>query len=587
MGAVVDHDYKVEDIAAILAPFAGPKTYTGSKPGATVHGFNKNLGGGIGDAFSFEDFRDATKFLVGKGWFGKGKYENIRDYGFACNWVEVEHPERAVETRALYFEVVDETERDAEINQRRYATSLDGTRRRIKQGEQVLRPASIFKAAQELGWRAPKPDPGEPASDLPPGFFRSANGSIWTKREKDGESFNIMVTPYPARDAWLTDQPPTLNFTTTIGGRDRIVHVKMASTGRKTDLASVVAGQGIVVRAAQTGELLEFIVAWITHLQSQRRTSYASPYGWTDGGFAFGGNVHSPSGLSPTGNPDEVLERQYTPCGDLDVWRHAACIITDQQRPSLDAILASAFAAPLVRFTGLDGLLACATSAESAVGKTTAQKVAQAVWGDPVTAAMILSDTENAAVAKMGAIKSLPVYWDEIKSEEQAQKFVDLAFQLSLGREKSRLSQGAEIRKSNSWQTMLLVCSNDSIVESIASQSKMSAAGVYRAFEWDVPRSASTPLTSTFVSTEVSEARAAPRAGRPRLRQLPRQQREAPYNRSQAAQRDHHPRDQGDARGALLDRHDDGSPERRAARQRAQPDDDRRPCADDLPARRA
>ena len=66
-------------------------------------------------------------------------------------------------------------------------------------------------------------------------------------------------------------------------------------------------------------------------------------------------------------------------------------------------------------------------------------------------------------VHKLGEVRHLPVYWDEIKSEEQAQKFVNLAFQLSAGREKSRLTQTAGAKKYGTWETMLIACSNDSV----------------------------------------------------------------------------------------------------------------------------
>jgi hypothetical protein len=125
-------------------------------------------------------------------------------------------------------------------------------------------------------------------------------------------------------------------------------------------------------------------------------------------------------------------------------------------------------------------------SQESGIGKTTAMKIAQAVWGDPVRAMQGLSDTENSVVRKIGELRSLPVYWDELKSEEDHKRFVKLVFQLTARREKSRLQQSAAFRESGSWQTMLVSASNASIMDFVMAMTKQTLAGVYRVFEYEI-----------------------------------------------------------------------------------------------------
>jgi hypothetical protein len=161
-------------------------------------------------------------------------------------------------------------------------------------------------------------------------------------------------------------------------------------------------------------------------------------------------------------------------------------VITDQHRPALNAILASGFAGPLVRFTGHPGLLLNAYSPESGIGKTTAMKAAQAIWGDPVLALQSLNDTANSVLNKMGHIKALPMFWDEIKSDAQQKRFCQIVFELTGGKEKSRLNADSTLKQSGKWQTIMTSASNDSIIDPMAREVGSTTAGLYRLFEYVV-----------------------------------------------------------------------------------------------------
>jgi hypothetical protein len=148
------------------------------------------------------------------------------------------------------------------------------------------------------------------------------------------------------------------------------------------------------------------------------------------------------------------------------------------------------FAAPLVRFTGFPGLILNAYSAESGIGKTTAMKVSQSVWGHPVLAMQGLNDTSNSVLGKMGQIRSLPMYWDEIKSEQQVKRFCSIVFDLTGGREKTRMNADATLKMSGTWQTMMVSASNDSLVDGMAREVGSTTAGLHRLFEYVVPKPA-------------------------------------------------------------------------------------------------
>src|SRR5690606_28476387 len=123
-----------------------------------------------------------------------------------------------------------------------------------------------------------------------------------------------------------------------------------------------------------------------------------------------------------------------------------------------------------------------AFSKASGIGKSTSLKVAQAVWGDPVKAVQSLSDTQNAVMNKLGEIRSLPLYWDELKTEDDTKKFVNITFQTTQGKEKARMSRSVTQREPGSWQTLLVSASNDSLLDYVIGRTNMTTAGIYRVF---------------------------------------------------------------------------------------------------------
>jgi hypothetical protein len=363
----------------------------------------------------------------------------------------------------------------------------------IQQQQGGVTPQGNTKAA--LAPLSIVPGTGQQDPDLPDGYLRNAEGVIlYPYTMEDGSTTWFPVSRYPMIEPWMQRDPWTLNFTTeTEFGKLSQITVPCKDVGT-SEMKKALQDQGLMVTGGTRGfnNLTDFIMAWITKLQSTRDSVISSvPFGWLvhgggTKGFVYGGKLHTPTGEETASNTDPELQRQFSPEGDIQPWRDAAKMITSQRRPALDAILASAFAAPLVRFTGHSGLLMSAYSIESGIGKSTALKVAQAVWGDPVKAVQSLSDTQNSVLNKMGELRSLPMYWDELKSEEDTKRFVDTVFRLTLGKEKSRMTSKVTQRTPGTWQTIMVAASNESLMDSVASKTRATTAGLYRVFEFTV-----------------------------------------------------------------------------------------------------
>lgn len=337
-----------------------------------------------------------------------------------------------------------------------------------------------------------------PDDTLPTRYVRGQDGIISFRNvDESGVITLLPISQYPIISGWLSNDPWTFHFVTrTSTGRRTTVEIPAEVIFAKDGFSKYMGGRGFFCTDAQYKILKEFFVAWLQKLQQSKDSVIsAAPFGWSvaDGkieGFTYAGKVWTAAGDRPAANPNPVLAYQYTPKGSPETWQEMAKIVYEQRRPELDTILAVAFAAPLVRFTGFPGLMVNAYSSESGIGKTTGMKTSQSVWGHPVLAMQGLNDTTNSVLGKMGQIRSLPMYWDELKSDAQTKRFVSIVFDLTGGREKTRMNADTTLKMSGTWQTMMVSASNDSVLDAMAREVGSTTAGLHRLFEFVVPKPA-------------------------------------------------------------------------------------------------
>jgi hypothetical protein len=114
---------------------------------------------------------------------------------------------------------------------------------------------------------------------------------------------------------------------------------------------------------------------------------------------------------------DREVVKDFTPQGDRKAWVELAHYLTSENRHAITAGILSAFAAPLISFTGVNGCVMALVSDKSGTGKSTALRTAQAVWGDPRRGVNALDDTPLSVAHRMGKLNNLPAFWDELRSQ--------------------------------------------------------------------------------------------------------------------------------------------------------------------------
>lgn len=264
--------------------------------------------------------------------------------------------------------------------------------------------------------------------------------------------------------------------------------------------------QGVKFVPDNKGLLERFFMSFWDRMHAAREAQEASTFGWYRPkgpieGFSYGGWIFNVDGTqTPTNIADPRMAKRYTPMGTVDNWHHVMSYILRQQRPEFDALVATAFAAPLMALTGTTaGILAC--MGEGGVGKSYALALAAAVWGHHKTTVEGKSTTEKSLMNKMGLTSGLPAYWDEISDPAVQKKFFEFLQQISLGAEGGRLTAGIQQQERGIWSTVVGITGNESFRAKVVEQQKDHGAGLRRVLEYWVPK-----LTTSLGQVATSES---------------------------------------------------------------------------------
>jgi len=177
-----------------------------------------------------------------------------------------------------------------------------------------------------------------------------------------------------------------------------------------------------------------FCVSFLAKLHEEMIAQETQPFGWVQEGnkthgFVYGGRLFRTDGTdTAAGATDPRLSKWYNPTGELQPWLEAAKTITSIGRPELDALIAAAFASPLVLLTGQKGVTVVSAWGDSGASKSAAMEIGLAVWSVPNKTKEGVTTTEKSLYNKMGATRHLPIYWDEITDDKSIAKAVNVSF---------------------------------------------------------------------------------------------------------------------------------------------------------------
>lgn len=350
--------------------------------------------------------------------------------------------------------------------------------------------------------QAPLPDPDY--GWLPSPYYHDKEGLVWRPGEATDENPNpkaIKVSPLP-----ITQVVPirrrednvgeyALQFETALDRTNRpLIYLPYKVLNDTRALFTHLAGDGFHVSKFHKKQIEDLMAAFVENLRASKLDATPSEtLGWSisevDAQGLPTGFVHGRTRYNCAGNKSVTTSRDiddiYIARGSLDRWKEAARLITDQKSPALDALVACAFAAPLVGATGHAGMV-INVHGESGSSKSTGCRVGRAVWANPA-ALPVASSTANYLDSVISSSGSLPIYVDDWQNQSKKDELVRLVFGMSQGGGKGRLGRDAQRKPINHFKTLLIMTSNYSLVEFVMDNTKMTEAGAYRMFEFRVP----------------------------------------------------------------------------------------------------
>lgn len=287
------------------------------------------------------------------------------------------------------------------------------------------------------------------------------------------------------------------------------MHLPGSMLGNPRKLCEAMADMGVVLKEKETKSFIDLMATWLSQLQAARRVAdVTEQLGWLTVeekvvGFSCGPTTFYADGRTRNdvraAREFAAISKFYEPRGGLEPWKRVANFLADQNNPAFTAILSASFGSPLLKFTGLSGGVLSIVSTASGVGKSSALKCSQAVWGSPTHGVNAVDDTPKSVARKLGFLNNLPAYWDELRGRKTIDDFVTLAFQITQGKEKTRLDSSATLRDIQTWETLLVVASNESVMEAMARNSGGTDAGVVRTYEMFLE-----PFSSTRNRAEIT-----------------------------------------------------------------------------------
>lgn len=175
------------------------------------------------------------------------------------------------------------------------------------------------------------------------------------------------------------------------------------------------------------------------------------------------------------------------PKGTIAGWRAVPDTFKQQDNKIAQFALLQSFASPLLRLAGQRGALVHLYSPESGTGKSTMLQAINSVWGDPDALMLSYRDTANATAAIFDAHGTLPVTLDELTNASGAY-VSDLAFMVSQGAQKQRMTQAAELRASGTWSLIAVSTANESLRDKLSTNKRSdNEAENRRIIEFKVP----------------------------------------------------------------------------------------------------
>lgn len=351
-----------------------------------------------------------------------------------------------------------------------------------------------------------------PAHDFPYGW-RAMHGNEGTEKKVRDKETGEWTWEKVLRRTWRLRQAQKSTNTgeytyvveaKTITGKPIHIEISGADLWGSTRTWETLSLRGAPLTTQEQPHWKDLMATWLQKLQEESAVlDTTEQLGWIERtdeenhksivGFATGRKAFFKDGtvkqsVVTAHHKHKGIAGYYTPVGVPEKWTDVFNFYKKQGLNHLMVMLASAFAGPLVKFTGQSGAVLALVSTGTSAGKSLSLEAAQAVWGNPKLGAITLQDTPTSVKNKLAYTHNLTAFWDEVRGDDKMlHDFIQIVFQITQGKDRERSDRSARTIAAQTWHTMLACTSNDSVFDIAGSETGASDAGVYRIFECFIP----------------------------------------------------------------------------------------------------
>jgi hypothetical protein len=311
-------------------------------------------------------------------------------------------------------------------------------------------------------------------------FFRGKNGGVYleppkTDKEQDTEPKLVYSDDFYVvkrmRDPLYKDVSVFRVHSPNDGIKEFIIpNAKCSELG---ELRKALAEESMRFSKKQFDLVFSYVASSITKLKDAEKVELMrQQFGWADNNsvFVLGDREVTKDGVfhSPPSSTTAALARHFATVGSFEKWKEVFNLYGREGLEPHAFAAATAFGAPLFKFTGQLGALLHVVHPMSGQGKTTILNMCNSVYGNPQGLAGTKEDTSNSKIMKMGIFNNLPPTFDEMTNVED-KELSNLVYNVTQGKGKDRMkASGNELRLNlTSWQTIALCTSNASFYEKL------------------------------------------------------------------------------------------------------------------------
>ena len=325
-------------------------------------------------------------------------------------------------------------------------------------------------------------------------YFRGINGGVYVRSTSvDGEVDERAIYHndlYVTRR--LNDEEDGESIVAKLHlPRDGVREFTMPLTAvtSRDEFRKQMAMQGVAV--TRMDDLMQYMTTWVNELQASATADTAHrQYGWTDDdckAFVVGSKEVRPDKIThnPPTTPTAAIMHYFKPKGTLEGWKDMANFYTTKEGLEMHQyVVCTAFGSPLMQFLPQNCSTLHLHDKAGGAGKTAAMKVGASVWGH--FKALMLTD-QDTTVMKMNrgeVLHNLPFYIDELTNTPE-KEMSDIAYQLSGGQQRGRMSSGSNIERERGspWKLLAVTTGNMSAIEKISLFKAMPKAEAQRIME--------------------------------------------------------------------------------------------------------